>query len=750
MPLQTAVNPKTNETAVLVGGAWQTVDQVAVNPTDQSKAYLVGGKWLTDTGTSDLPAPKTGLQKAGGLVKDLGKTDVGLAETGASLASGMVATPVAGIAGIGQGLYNKSAEALGGEPGMSAADRVRQVQSGMTYQPRTEKGQQMTGAVGEALSYATTKPGEWVGEHSTDLAQKMGASPELAAAIGAAANATTQLVPQLLAAKGVGMAADALRPGAAAPIPDAGTWGKGGGSAAPGAPPAAGASVAGAAATAAGRAKGYVDGLGLDWNKLSVAFKDKLTGIAADAQALGRLKPEQVKRQALLAEVGIDNPTKGQVTRDPLQRRDEAAVKATDAGEPLRQRDLEHNRTLLEGVERLRSKVTAEQLPTGSKARGDLPVGRSVQDTALRTKEKASIGRVNNLYKQARKTEPDATAPADALYDLLGQNPHIQHLGWVNSWLKRAKVETEAPEPAPGEAAAAPARRGVTLNELNDLRQEANGIIRGGGTDAHYASQVKAAVDAAMETVPAGAKAWKEAIGAYRNHQKEFADQQAVRGLVEDKPHSSDRRVAIEETAKKTVMGKLEDLQKVKRSLLTGKDAGARAAGKTAWRDLKGWGLDYIRERMTRGAKNQEGEGHTTWVGLKRALDDIGDENLDELYGASVRKQLRRYQEAAETLWTEPSTRVTGSPTFEKLLRFLDRVGSVPGLGKASELVSGTIQTVSKLGEIGKTSRQIRDAGITPLDEQLTNTRRDVRRSQNLSDVKRFAPAAPAAEARKE
>lgn len=52
--MQTASNPETGETAVLVGGAWQKAEKIATNDKGE-KAYLVAGKWLTDSGAADLP-----------------------------------------------------------------------------------------------------------------------------------------------------------------------------------------------------------------------------------------------------------------------------------------------------------------------------------------------------------------------------------------------------------------------------------------------------------------------------------------------------------------------------------------------------------------------------------------------------------------------------------------------------------------------------------------------------------------------
>lgn len=666
---------------------------------------------------------------------DIAGPIAGAEETASHLGSAMIAAPVAGIAGIARGATNLGEEALGLPQGRPAADVVGDISQAMTYQPRTQAGKAMSGAVDTGLSYLSEKPGEFTGSHATDLLTKAGAPPWLAAAGGATVKTATEIVPQMLLAKGAGAGIGALKAGAAPAAEAAGAESAGAASAAPG---------ASNAAASAARAQAYVGSLGLDWNALSEAFKAKLTGIAQDATALGKLNPAATKRQAVLASVGIDNPTRGQVTREPLQQRTEQLVKGTQAGQELRDLDVEHNAKLLAGVENLRQKVTAETLPSGSKARGDLPVGRSVQDTALRKKAEASEKRYENLYKVARKTEPDASVPVDPLYELLQKSPSLHHIGWMSDWLKREGVEKTTTAPDGTEVTE---RRPVKLDALYDLRVKANQIIKGGGPDAHYAADVKAAIDGAFDQVPEAAKAWKAATDAFRQHKQEFADQGAVRGLVEDKPQSSDRRVAIEETARKTVTGKLEDLQKVKRSLLTGRDATARQAGKIAWRDLKGWGLDYIRERMTKGTTNEAGDPHATWVGLKTALDNIGDENLDELYGPTVRKQLRRYQEASEYLFTESSTRVKGSPTLDKVLTFLDRIGGwVPG----SHYVTGTLKGVSKVGELGKAGREVREAKTTPIDEQLSATRRDVRRSQNLSAVKKYAPAAPAAESRPE
>lgn len=122
---------------------------------------------------------------------------LGPAETALQVGTGAVATPAAGIAGIGQSIWNallpKSME------GPAAADRVRQVQSALTYQPRTGAGQAMSrvaGLPGEIYQAGTTRAGELV----TDNVPVIG--PELGTAIKTAGDIAPSLIGARMVPKG--------------------------------------------------------------------------------------------------------------------------------------------------------------------------------------------------------------------------------------------------------------------------------------------------------------------------------------------------------------------------------------------------------------------------------------------------------------------------------------------------------------------------------------------------------------------
>lgn len=178
MPLQTATNPDTGETMVLVGSSWQKVDQTASK--NGEKAYLVSGKWLTND------APKPSLPQAA--LRTAAMTPVVAADTGAALGSGMIAAPAGGFANIAGSI-------IPGPEGQGQ-DWQAKVQNALTYQPRTEGGQAAVNVVSapfEALAHV----GDMAGGKVTDtLARVLPAGK--AAEAGMITNVGIQAIPMAL------------------------------------------------------------------------------------------------------------------------------------------------------------------------------------------------------------------------------------------------------------------------------------------------------------------------------------------------------------------------------------------------------------------------------------------------------------------------------------------------------------------------------------------------------------------------
>lgn len=112
---------------------------------------------------------------------DYAKEYYGPLEAAASIASGTAASAAGGLAGVGQGLKN-----LVIPGGMSAADRVAQVQGAATYQPRTTTGQAITSTVAFPFE-KLAQLGEYLGTTTSEAT----GSP----AVGAGVNTAVQSIP---------------------------------------------------------------------------------------------------------------------------------------------------------------------------------------------------------------------------------------------------------------------------------------------------------------------------------------------------------------------------------------------------------------------------------------------------------------------------------------------------------------------------------------------------------------------------
>lgn len=463
-------------------------------------------------------------------------------------------------------------------------------------------------------------------------------------------------------------------------------------------------------AAATERAKEYVRSrTRLDWNTLSDSVKSRLVDVAKDATALNGLDALAVERQALLQSLPQKVPaTHGQLTRNSAELRNEGNVSATNVGQPIRDIHIAQNEALLQNLDTLKGRVSGTG-KTAATATTPEQVGTSVQDIALRNRAKASQKNYQGLYDIARKTEPGAAVPADPLYKMLESNPEVQHLGFVDSWLKRGKVEKT--NTTDGETVAE--RRQVTLNELVDLRQKANDISRTGGTDGYYAGKVRDAIDQSMASVPEAAAAWKRANQAFKEHKIQFEDQTAVRDLVENKTRT-DRTIALEDTVKHIRTGSLADIEAIKRSLLTGGSPLERMQGRKAIRDIRAQVIQDIKDQATKSiAADEKGNANLTPAALKRAIDGYGKAKLDSIFGPGTTAQLSKILEAAKIVKTEPPTQIRGSSTVANALTLLERnIGKIPFVGP---IVGGAVKAGVKLHEMGTNARVAEAATQSPI-----------------------------------
>lgn len=596
-------------------------------------------------------------------------------EPALTLGSGLVALPASGIAMLGAGAGN-----LLGISDVDLTSLGERIQRFLTYQPRTRAGQ----AGNAVVSY----PFEKLAKLADDLGQKTTDATGSPAA-GAAVNTATQFLPAL-ALRSAGKKTPAQQ--------------------------------AQAAAQAESSARNYVgSNTGLTFDSLAQSTRKTLTDIASDSKQLGKLDPKAVERQARAESLPVPVPLRAsQIKQDPVALRNERNAAQTDAGAPIRELQIAENQAILDNLSVLKGKVSGK----GSRAagaQGPEQVGRSVQDSALREKLKAKEAEVDRLYTEARTAgELQGKVSPKPIIEVLTKAADKSDLKWVMSWLRDNKVVQKTSNGT--------VTNKLSLETLEGLRRDANARVKNGGSDGYQAGKIVRAIDKATDG--AGGQKYAAARKARRDQALEFQEQGAVSRLVSDKSRT-DRSVALEETWNDAVLrGSADDLRSVKRSLLTGGTRQTRSAGVKAWRDIKAETIAFIEREATKGIeRGPDGVApNVTPAAMKRAIDRIGPDKLNEIFGPRTKQKLDNLLEVTRDAKTAPASGIRGSDTMANVLAFLERgLNSVPG----GSYAAGAAKAI---GNIGKGERLASQARRDPLREAANQVK-------SRNKLRQLAPA---------
>jgi len=681
------------------------------------------------------------------LAQEVGDITTGkpLAETALHVASGIASLPVQ-AAGSVYGLVT----APPGLKAKTAAENAAAVGEAMTYQPRSLSGQAMSkgvdtvmGLVPKAADYVTGG----IAENPTVKKIFGNTGGEVLQGLS---NWSIQALATALGPKAIGKVTGAVRGAAAGAAETA-------------------ASRAAANEAAVAKAKAFVENKsGVKWDDLTDDMKDKLTLVARHSpDLLEQVKPSSVARESRLQQLKVP-ATKGDIERNVAQKTHEETLSKGPQGEPIQ------NIRAAQDV-RLHQLVDESRKQTGARAETRRQVGESVEG-ALRgareehpqkwgvseiakglkstAKQVWSKANYNRLYNIARKTEPEASVSAKPLVDMLEKeggprNPDIQHLGWLQSWLNKARIVEEAPKDegpqlvdAKGkpfkEAPEGPQIRNVKLEELQDLRTRASEIARTPTKDAYYAGKVVEAIDAAMEKTPAAAKAWKAAQQAFKDHKIEFEDQRLVRDLSE-MDSRTDPKTALEETGKAVRDASADEIRGLRRTLTEGGTAKTRNAGRQAWRDIRGSVIDYLREQANKkenvGAEDQQ----EFTAGFAHAVLELDrDGKLQALFGKEQAAQLRKVAQATRDVRTGPRKGVSGSDTAaneeakaqREQLALLEKLEKAPDVGYGTGIVSKGAGFLKRRSQAKQTARDVESAKRSRLTEAATDAKARAERAE--------------------
>ena len=575
---------------------------------------------------------------------------VGAGETALTLGTGAVGGTLGTLAGTLQGL---SQQILSGQFGTPEAVRAVEKAAAagaqaLTYQPRTQVGQEQVQAVGQVLANvlppvlpAIAAPGA-VLQAARTAAPTVGAARQIASAAGQrAATATGQAI-----ARPVQAATTAVRETLGMETPAVATTA-----------PAAGARVSG--------------------------------GAAATPEALRRT----TTAESLPVPVQL---TKGAATRDAQQLAFEKEQIKSDLGGPLRQRAEENNLQALQNFDALVD-MTDAQLMDLSSTGGAVVKSLTEGLTAAKNKTRAA-------YKAAENAgELENNVTLTSVVDYINENIPEGDLAPILKAAQQKAIAIGAAAPdADGRLVAQP----ITLKQAESLRQT---FQRAGfeGADQFHGGSLKRAFDA--ETEGLGGDLYKKARQIRLDQARKFENRAIVARLIKNRKGMEDPQVAADQVFRKSILNSSpEEITFLKRVLLTsgkdGQQAFKELQGATVrhLRDeaTKGMGMDSQDRPLISPAKLHQ---------TVQALDANG--RLDVMLGKKNAQTVRDLDDVVRYVTTvPPGTLVNSSGTAGTLMAAIAEAGATGALTGLPLPVASGLRQIIKMRQEGRTKARINEA----------------------------------------
>lgn len=546
----------------------------------------------------------------------IGERILGAGETGATLVTGMVAAPVAAFAGGARQLASNVIQ--GRVTTQDVNDSVElaaaRAASGVIYQPRTPAGQEMVGAVGEALEAAKLPPFMPIG----------GPAGVVAPAVqGAVRRAETAVQPAVEAAGRVAGRARELLPGATARAPETAVVPPAGGVPPPGAP---GAPTFGGAVGAAG-------------------------------VEIPTLRAQQAA--ALPVPVAL---TKGQRERTFEQQRFEQEIaKNPELGAPIRERLGQQQQQVAQNLEAF---IDA----TGAEMRDVRGVGQEVV-RVLRKDLAEEKRRVRTLYQDARRAgETSELVSLAPLADYLNANRAGRTSAPILSTIAE---ELRVKEVGDGSLAEGSLVAGnATLDQVEEIRKSVNRFAKPNDpNDLRIADEIKSVIDTI--TAPAGGELYQRARRAREVMANRFENIGLVTNLINTKRNSNDRIIAYEDIINRAVISPSTSLDSVKHLMGLLKKT---EAGRQAVKEIQGAVLQIIRDDAYKNiATNERGDRLISPAAFDRSLRNLDRSGkLEYIFNKRGAEQLRTLNDVVGVLFTAPPGTINTSNTASVLLQALD------------------------------------------------------------------------------
>lgn len=442
-----------------------------------------------------------------------------------------------------------------------------------------------------------------------------------------------------------------------------------------------------------------------DWDAMTADAKKAAIDLASDPASLQALGQQGVTNKAVLDSlpVPINKATQGQITGSFDQLRTEDMLSKQVMGQPIR--DVYNAQDDL-----LKANIS------------------KVGESGLQTRNASETGRVVREALQKRSGVADAITTAkynfaknesgDLLVDVAPLREYIQNnkaASISEPSLKSIRAQLEQITDKGGYA---------PLKDLEGVRKLAEDLTSD-DSSGKFMGEVKGFIDGIEES--AGSEAYKQAISQAKAGFREF-DNRAIasRLLANSGRRSLDPKVADEDVFKAAVLNSSDQQFKdLKRTLLSANEktlrgafknnAEARKAGLDAYKAIRGETARYILEKST---ANQQGT--ISEAALRKAVNEIGDEKLADIFGPKGAKQLRMLVKAANIVKVKPVGATNPSGSGDRIISFLERY--LPG----GQVTSATIKAVAEPAKAAIQSNRMA-SGVDPLVNATRNNliRRD-------------------------
>jgi hypothetical protein len=619
----------------------------------------------------------------------LGQRIVGAGETALTFGTAATGGTLGTIGGVLKGLSEQILSGQFGTPEAMKAVEQAAAAGGqaLTYQPRTETGQEMAQSAGQFLATAlppvlpvVAAPGQLVQATRQAAPVVQATARRGATAAQQAARATGQVVARPVQAATTAVR-ETLGIEPAAPTPARVTTPSVVTAAAPGEP-------MGTALSPAVAGRGSV-------------------GAAGTPEVLQRITTAEGLRVPVTL-------TKGAAERDAGQLAFEKEQIKGEFGAPLRNRAEENNLQILQNFDAAIDEVGAQAAFAGPSATGSSVIN------ALSSGYQAAKNKTNVAYTTAKKS-PEAQAAVDTntVVTIGRGDQEITNslIGYINSKITGlpssvvpdtarkllTKLDLADVDDA-GNLIAKPA----TVGRLEEFRKELSGTAKfDDAVGLREETILKKLIDA--QTEPVSGPLYKKARALRTEQARKFENRAIVARLIKNRKGMEDPQVAVDQVFQRSVLGgSPEEITFLKRVLKTsGPD------GQQAFKELQAATFQHIRDRATSNVgTDSSGRALISPAKLNDVVNQL-DKNgrLDIIFGKQEAQRMRDLNEVVKYVTTvPPGTLINSSGTAGTLMAAMAEAG-LTGVATGLPLpVMVGIRQIVKMRKEGRTKAKINEA----------------------------------------